>query len=51
MAMCLLQNITRILTPSTLRSFGAIEVVEKAVDQLTKSLLSQEKGSVGMQVK
>ena len=46
-----------LLTPSrkhTLRSFRAIETVEKAVDQLTKSLLSQEKnrrGSVGMQVK
>ena len=37
-----------LLTPSrkhTLRSFRAIETVEKlkAVDQLTKSLLSQEK--------
>ena len=35
-----------LLTPSrkhTLRSFGAIVIVEKAVDQLTKSLLSQEK--------
>ena len=35
-----------LFTPSrkhTLHSFRAIETVEKAVDQLTKSLLSQEK--------
>ena len=44
--MCLLQNITSIfLTPSrkhTSRSFRAIKTVDKAVDQLIKSLLSQE---------
>ena len=37
-----------LLTPSrkhTLRSFGAIVIVEKAVDQLTKSLLSQAKST------
>ena len=35
-----------LLTPSrkhTLRSFRAIETVEKAVDQLTESLLNQER--------
>ena len=47
-AMCSLQNITSILTQSkkhTLRSFRAIETAEKlqVVDQLTKSLQSQEK--------